>query len=295
MSPEKNIPRKPRDSYVLAEKSAWLGILTNALLFVVKILAGIFGRSQAMVADAFHTASDAFTSLGVLVGFKLAKQPPDEHHPFGHGRAESIMAKLVAVVLIFAGVAIAFRSAGILVSGNNSTPGSVALFAALVSIIVKEIVYRKVRKTAGEINSTSLEAGHHRSDVLSSIAALIGIAGAKMGMQYMDPMAGIIVSGFIVKAGVDAFHKAYDELMDAAPPEKVKDEIVAAAILVEGVLEVKKVMARKTGIEMFLEITIGVDGTKTVRDGHTITMKVKRAVINSVLNVRGVVVHVEPM
>ncbi len=249
-----------------------------------------------MVADAFHTISDAFTSIGVLLGFKLAKQPPDEHHPFGHGRAESIMAKLVSVALIVVGVAVAFRSAGVLIAGGNTKPGNVALLAALVSIVAKEIVYRKVIKTAQEIDSASLEADarHHRSDVLSSIAALIGIAGAKMGMFYMDPMAGIIVSGFIVKAGVDAFHKAYDELMDAAPPEKVKNEIISAVISVDGVREVKKVMARKTGIEMFLEITIGVDGTKTVRDGHTITIKVKRAIINSIPNVKGVVIHVEP-
>lgn len=289
--------RKPQESYRAAEKGAWLGIWTNILLFAFKILAGIAGKSQAMVADAFHTASDAFTSVGVFVGFKMAQQPPDEHHPFGHGRAESIMGKLMAIVLIGVGVGVAFRSAGALISPSAGKPGNVALAAALVSILVKEILYRKVVRTARDVGSSSLEADawHHRSDALSSIAAVIGIVGAKAGKFYMDPMAGIIVAGFIVKAGVDAFHKAYDELMDAAPPENVKEDIILSALTVEGVREVKKVMARKTGIEMFLEITIGVDGTMTVREGHTITIRVKRAVMNKVLNVKGVMVHVEPV
>ena len=296
LSLPKSPAQKMSGNYLAAEKGAFLGIWVNILLFVLKILAGFLGRSQAMVADAFHTASDAFTSIGVLLGFKLAKQPPDEHHPFGHGRAESIIAKLMAMVLIGVGVGVAFRSVGTLISSNTDKPGNIALFAALVSMAAKEILYRKTIKTAKAVQSTSLEADawHHRSDALSSIAALIGIAGAKTGRYYMDPMAGIIVAGFIVKSGVDAFHKAYDELMDAAPSDNVKNQIVSAAISVDGVIEVKKVMARKTGMEMFLEIIIGIDGTMTVKEGHTITIRVKRAVINSVQNVRGVTVHVEP-
>jgi cation diffusion facilitator family transporter len=260
------------------------------------MIAGIFGRSQALVADAFHTASDILTSVGVLFGFKLAKQPADEHHPFGHGRAESIIAKLMSVLLIAVGVGVALRSSAALVSLNTDKPGNLALAAAMVSILVKEVMYRKVVKTARDIGSSSLEADawHHRSDALSSVAALIGIAGAKMGFYYLDPAAGIIVAGLIVKVGVDTFHKAYDELMDAAPPDKVKKDIAEAVISVEGVSEVRGIMARKSGIEMFLEITIGVDGKKSVKEGHTITVRVKRAVINSVQNVKGIIVHVEP-
>jgi len=260
------------------------------------MVAGILGRSQAMVADAFHTASDILTSAGVLLGFKLAKKPADEHHPFGHGRAESIIAKLMSVLLIGVGVGVALRSAEALASVNMDKPGNFALLAAVVSILVKERMYRKVVKTARDIGSSSLEADawHHRSDALSSVAALIGIAGSKMGIYYLDPTAGIIVAGLIVKAGVDAFHKAYDELMDAAPSDKVKEDIVSAVTSVEGVSEVRRVMARKSGIEMFLEITIGVDGKKSVREGHNITIKIKRAVVNSMRNVKGIIVHVEP-
>lgn len=283
--------------YRIGQKNAWLGILTNIALFIIKILAGIFGRSQAMIADAFHTASDALTSVGVFVGFRIARKPADKHHPFGHGRAESITAKIVSLVLISVGLGVAYNSARALISGNLTEPGSIALFAAVISIIVKEVTYRVVLSASSEINSTSLrvDAFHHRSDALSSVAALIGIAGAKLGKTYMDPLAGIIVAGFIIKMGADAFHAAYDELMDAAPPEEFRKEVKKTIEKVEGVKQVKKIMVRKTGIEFFLEVTIGVDGKRTVEEGHQVTTRISRKVLSAMPSVRDVLVHVEPV
>ena len=283
--------------YKLGEKAARLGIVSNILLFAFKLFAGIFGASQAMIADAFHTAGDALTSVGVFVGFKIARKPPDRHHPFGHGRAESIVAKMMSLILILVGLGIACNAARILISGHMTEPGGIALIAAVISIIVKEITYRRVIAVGRKINSVSLktDAYHHRSDVLSSVAALIGIAGARLGKPFMDPLAGIIVAGFIIKIGVEAFHEAYDELMDAAPPEKTMREIEETAKGVPGVSEVKKVMVRKTGIELFVEITIGVDGAKTVEEGHLITMRVRRALFRGMSNVRDAMVHVEPV
>ena len=283
-------------SYKIGEKAAWFGIVSNVVLFAVKLFAGIFGRSQAMVADAFHTASDALTSVGVFVGFKIAKQPADEHHPFGHGRAESIAAKLVSIVLIFVGLRIAYSSARILISGELTEPNAIALVVAVISIVVKERAYRKVIRTSREIKSSSLRADayHHRSDALSSVAALIGIAGAMMGYRFMDPLAGIIVAGFIIKVGAETFHVAYDELMDAAPPEDVRDRIKAVILGVEGVDEVKKIMVRKAGIELLMEVTIGVDARKTVVAGHDVTVKIKRDMFREMPEVRDVVIHVEP-
>jgi len=282
--------------YEVGQRGAWLGIWTNVALFAVKFLAGIFGRSQAMIADAFHTASDALTSIGVLVGFRIAKKPPDEHHPFGHGRAESIAAKIVSLVLIAVGLSIAVHSAHVLVAREMTEPGSIALIVAIISIIVKEITYRKVSLMGKRIGSTSLKADamHHRSDALSSVAALIGISAAKMGHTFMDPLAGIIVAGFIIKMGAEVFHMAYDELMDAAPPKELRDEIKNTIAGVEGVEEVKAIMARKMGIEFFIECTIGVDGTKTVKEGHLVTMKVRRDVFRAIPNVHDIIVHVEP-
>jgi len=285
-----------RESYRLGRRGAWLGIFSNLLLFAVKLLAGIFGRSQAMIADAFHTASDCLTSLGVLVGFKIAEKPADKHHPFGHGRAESIAAKLVSLVLILVGLGIALDSARILISGEMARPRPVALIVVVISIIVKEMTYRRVRRASVKINSVSLKADayHHRSDVLSSVAALIGISGAMLGSTFMDPLAGVIVGGFIIKLGAEVFHQAYDELMDAAPPEDLRLAIKRDILAVEGVEQVKRIMVRKTGIEFFIELIIGVDGQATVEEGHMVTIKIKKALKDHLDNVRDVIVHVEP-
>ncbi|MBD3295735.1 MAG: cation diffusion facilitator family transporter [Candidatus Omnitrophica bacterium] len=288
--------QRESNSYRTGEKGAWTGIISNFALFLLKLFAGLAGGSQAMIADAFHTASDAFTSLGVLAGFIVAKQPADDHHPYGHGRAESISAKLISIVLIGVGVAIAYDSAQMLLAGELTEPGMIALIAAVISIIIKQIAYVRVRSMASSIRSVSLEADayHHKSDVFSSLAALVGIAGARMGYHFMDPLAGIIVAGFIIKVGADLFHKAYDELMDAAPPEELRKKVERLAGGVEGVLEVKKVMSRKTGIEYFFEIIIGIDADLTVREGHDITHRVRRAVFDGCSNTHDVIVHAEP-
>ena len=283
-------------NYKVGEKGAWLGIFSNIALFALKFLAGVFGRSQAMIADAFHTASDAFTSIAVLVGFKIARKPADREHPYGHGRAESITAKIVSLVLIFVGLKLVHDSAKILILKEMVKPHSIALFAAIVSILIKEFTYRRVILVSKKINSTSLKADayHHRSDVLSSVAALVGIAGARMGWTFLDPLAGILVAGFIIKVGTEAFHVAYDELMDAAPPKGMVRQIERIVMATEGVLETKKVMVRKYGIELFLEVTIGVDRNKTVQEGHFITTEVERNLCDKMTSVEGVVVHVEP-
>jgi cation diffusion facilitator family transporter len=290
------MPRIYEYGYKVGEKGAWMGILSNILLFALKFFAGVFGRSQAMIADAFHTASDALTSIGVFIGFKIARRPADEHHPFGHGRAESIAAKIVSLILILVGLSIAYNSARILIAGDMTEPGSIAFIAAIISIIVKEITYRSVLSAGNRINSTSLKADarHHRSDVLSSVAALIGITGAKFGKTFMDPLAGIIVAGFIIKMGAEVFHLAYDELMDAAPPEELRNKIEKTIKNVGGVEEVKKIMVRKTGIEFFIEVIIGVDGSKTVEEGHLVTMRIRREIFKAMPNVKDVIVHVEP-
>jgi len=166
----------------------------------------------------------------------------------------------------------------------------------VISIIVKEMTYRRVRRASVKINSVSLKADayHHRSDVLSSVAALIGISGAMLGSTFMDPLAGVIVGGFIIKLGAEVFHQAYDELMDAAPPEDLRLAIKRDILAVEGVEQVKRIMVRKTGIEFFIELIIGVDGQATVEEGHMVTIKIKKALKDHLDNVRDVIVHVEP-
>ncbi len=286
-----------KQGYKAGEKGAWFGIISNLLLFVVKIFAGIFGRSQAMVADAFHTGSDALTSIGVLIGFKIARKPADDHHPLGHGKTESFVASIIAMVLIALGVGIVVHTGRILITGNFKTPESIALVVALVSIVVKEFTFKRVLKTSNEIGSASLKADayHHRSDVISSVAAFIGILGARLGYAIMDPLASIVVAAFILKMGADTFHLAYDELLDAAPPDEFYDHIREIVESVDCVAQIKDVCVRKAGIEQFLEVTIGVRGEMTVDDSHMVTVKIQDALFEKVPSVKDVVIHVEPV
>ena len=282
--------------YDIGKHGATVGIITNAILFFFKIFAGIWGRSHAMVADALHTATDTLTSVGVFIGFKIAQKPADEEHPYGHGRAESITAKIVSLVLIFGGFKVAFDSIKVIVTLDLRTPHQIALWAAISSIIVKEILFRYAHRLGNKIQSASLKADawHHRTDALSSVAAIIGIAGARMGYPMLDSLAGFAVSLFVIKAGMDIFHSAYDELMDAALPRNMLDKIRACAVSVDGVKKIKDIKGRKMGIDIFVDMIIEVDKSISVEEAHIMTMKVRRNVLKNLRGAKDIFIHVEP-
>jgi len=284
------------DHYKEGEQGALVGIFINLGLFFFKAFAGIFGASHAMISDALHTASDFFTSVGVLVGFKIAKQPADKDHPYGHGRAESIMAKLVALALIIMGIKVAYDAMRVIVIGDLATPHMVALWAAVVSIVIKEGLFQYTHRIGKKISSTSLmaDAWHHRTDALSSVAALIGIGGARMGVPILDPIAALIVAALVIKVGFFAFHKAYDELMDGTLPEDVMKDINRLASEVKGTRRIKNVKARKLGIDIFIDMTIDVDPQMSVLDAHNITAEIRSSLFANLCNVKDVLIHVEP-
>ncbi len=283
-------------SYDLGKHGAKVGIGVNVVLFIFKLFAGIFGKSHAMVADALHTATDFITSIGVYVGFKIAQKPPDKEHPYGHGRAESIVAKLVSIVLIIGGLKVAFDSTRFIITRDFYVPHQIALWAAVLSIFIKEGLYRYTLKIGQKIQSNSLKADawHHRTDALSSIAALIGIGGARLGYPILDPLAGLIVSIFVVKAGLQIFRSAYEELMDAALPVNKIDEIKKMSMDIEGVKRIKDIKGRKSGIDIFIDMTIEVNKSMSVDEGHAITEKVKNRVLNNLQGAKDILIHVEP-
>lgn len=284
------------ENYKKGEHGALVGIFINLGLFFFKGFAGIYGASHAMVADALHTASDLLTSVGVLIGFKLAKQPADDHHPYGHGRAESIMAKLVALTLIIMGAKVAYDAIRVIVSQDFVTPHKIALWAAVISIFVKEFLFQYTHYIGKKISSTSLmaDAWHHRTDALSSVAALIGIGGARMGILILDPIAALVVAAFVIKIGFSTFHKAYDELMDASLPESVMDEIHGLSCEVEGVKRIENIKARKLGIDIFIDMTIEVEPGMSVEEAHKITARIRRNLFTKLTNTKDVMIHVEP-
>ncbi len=287
---------RKRNLYHEGKRGAAVGIITNIGLFFFKAFAGIFGRSHAMMADALHTASDLLTSVIVFVGFKIAAIPPDPHHPYGHGKAESIATKLVALFLIGLGLKVGYNAVRSMCLGNYIRPHQIALWAAISSILVKEALFRYVYRLGKRIDSSSLvaDARHHRSDVYSSIAALVGIGAARLGWPILDPIAGVVVSAMVIKLGCATFHSAYDELMDAVVGKDVMDKIKKAALQVEGVKALAGYRARKMGIDVLVDVNIMVNSTKTVASGHAIAEEVRTKILSKVPGAKEVLVHVEP-
>ncbi|MDD5422571.1 MAG: cation diffusion facilitator family transporter [Candidatus Omnitrophota bacterium] len=282
--------------YEHAEKASVVSIAVNGLLFILKIFAGVVGHSNAMIADALDTFGDAVTSAGMLIGYKIAKKPADSDHPYGHGKAESIIAKLLAIFLIAIGIKIAYTSAHAMVWHKLYVPGKIALVAAVISIVVKlglfqytNIIGKKISSTAMMVYSWNLA-----SDAFSSFAALIGIAGARLGFPIMDPIAAFILAILVIRTGAEGFHKAYDELMDGAPDKSFIDNIRKIALKNPNVKAVKDVKVRKMGLEVIIDMTIEVDKSISVERGHKITDVICENILKKISTAKEVFIHVEP-
>ncbi len=285
-----------REYYKIGEKSVLLIIVVNVALFVIKFSSGVFGKSQALIADSFHTAGDVLTSMGVLLGFKYASIPPDPHHPYGHGKAESVVAKLASLVLIILGFKAVYDSSRLIILHDFYRPHQIALWVVIFSIAIKEIQFRYALRCGKKIQSSSLiaDAWHHRSDAFSSIAALIGIAGARLGFEILDPVAGIVVGILVVKIGFNIFHTAFDELLDSALPREITDRIKKLTLETKGVKKVAVLKARKLGLDILVDMTIEVEKNMAVEEAHLITAKIRRSVLKNIPNATDVLIHVEP-
>lgn len=284
------------ERFKIASRITWLTIIINVILSVAKIGIGMLSSSTAMIADGLHTVSDVGSSLGIIVGFFISNKPEDSKHQYGHEKAESIAGFVLSLMLIAVGIKIGYSSAQLMISGNTQVPGILALWAALASIIVKEFQYRVTMREGKRINSSALmaDAWHHRSDALSSIAALVGIAGARLGYKILDPLAGFIVSVIVVKVGVELFLKGYNELMDSSIEE---DELTQISNLIMAETKIKSIndlKARKHGSKIFVDVEVCVDPRISVLEGHNIAEDVERVVYDNLDSVKKVLVHVNP-
>lgn len=272
-----------------------IGALANLFLAVLKIAGGIVGRSTAMVADGIHSLSDLLTDVVVLFTHKIGQLPADENHPYGHGRAETIGATLVGAVIIIAGIGLAYQAWAIITTGAFHAPSWPAAVAAAVSIAVNEILFRATRSVGETTKSPSLVANawHHRSDAISSIAALIGIGGAMAGYPIMDPIAAIIVSVMIAKVGYDIAFKGLSDLMDTALSEDETHRIEMTINDLPGVIQTHNLRTRQIGGEMLMDVHILVDHQASVTEGHQIAESVRRKLIRTMDNVQDVLVHVD--
>lgn len=278
---------------------AVLGIVVNAALAIVKIAAGIFGHCYALIADGIESTLDIFGSVVIWFGLKVAAEPPDDEHPYGHGKAESLASIVVALTVIAAAIGLAVQSIREILTPHHA-PAPFTLIVLVAVVVVKETLFRKVVHASAEIGSTAVktDAWHHRSDAITSLAAFIGISIALIGgpgWEPADDWAALLACGLIAYNGWRLLMPALHETMDTAAPEAVRGEVIRLASSVVGVAAIEKCRVRKAGLEYYVDIHVGVAADLTVREGHRIAHSVKDAIRDAQPAIADVLVHIEPI
>jgi cation diffusion facilitator family transporter len=275
-----------------------LAIAVNLVLAIVKIATGVIGHSYALVADGIESTADIFSSVIVWWALRLASKPADTQHPFGHGKAESIAGVIVAIALLAAAVLIAVQSVQEIRQPHHA-PAWFTLVVLAAVVVLKETLHRRVLKVGRSLKSTALtgDAFHHRSDALTSAAAFVGISIALIGgpgFESADDWAALAACGVIAGNGFRIFRTALDEVMDASVAPEIVAQIRALAGEVEGVQQIEKCRARKSGPHLTLDIHVVVDGKMSVRESHRIAHLVKDRLMESAHRINDVTVHIEP-
>ena len=277
---------------------AQAGLLVNALLVLVKLIAGILGHANALVADAVESSADIFSSLIVWMGLSIAVKPADEDHPYGHGKAEPLAAAVVSLMLLGAAVGIAIMSIREIVTPHH-LPAPFTLFVAAGVIIVKELLYQRVSRVGKEVGSTAItaDAWHHRADAISSLAAFIGIGIALWGgagWEAADDWAALVAAMLVAVNGVRTLRPAISGLMDEAPDQSVNQRALQAALRVSGVRHIENLHVRRSGLGFFVDLHAQADPTMSLDDAHEIAAKVKYAIRDAIPSAVSVLVHMEP-
>lgn len=298
--PEKpSSPKKPNHFEQTATRVTMVSIIGNLLLSAFKLMAGLLAHSGAMVSDAVHSASDVFSSIIVIIGVRVSSRESDKEHPYGHERFECVAAIILSVVLFITGLFIGIQAVQTIFGGNYASlvvPGILALVAAIVSILVKEAMYWYTKINAQKIDSSALmaDAWHHRSDALSSVGALIGIGGARLGYPILDPIASGIICIFILKAAIDIFLDAIDKMVDHSCDASTEEAIRKCALEQEGVIQVDFLQTRVFGNRIYVDIEISADGNMSLYDSHNIAETVHNAIESTFAKVKHIMVHVNP-
>jgi cation diffusion facilitator family transporter len=273
------------------------GLFINGALAIIKLVTGIVGHSYALIADAVESMADIFGSIVVWSGLRIARQPPDENHPYGHGKAEPLAALVVALMLVGAAIGISIEAVREIITPHHA-PAAYTLWVLLGVIAVKELLYRIGRRIARDSASSAVlaDAWHHRSDALTSLAAAVGISIALIGgagYEPADDWAALAASAVILYNAIRIMRPPLGELMDIEPTE-LTQQVGDIARRVEGVMDVEKVLARKSGTHYWVDMHVEVDGRMSVRDAHEVAHQVKDAVRQAVPSVLDVLIHIEP-
>lgn len=282
-----------------AVKVSLVSIIGNSALTLFKLLSGIIANSGAMLSDAVHSASDVLSSIIIIIGVKIAAKDSDDEHQYGHERFECVAAIVLAIILCIVGLFIGHTAIEKLSSGNAGTlqtPGLLALIAAAVSIVSKEAMFWYTRFYAKRMNSSGLmaEAWHHRSDALSSIGALVGIWGARLGYPWLDAVASLLICAFIVKAAYDIFVDAMEKMVDKSCDNEVLEQLRSCIMSVEGVLDIDKLRARTFGSRLYVDLEICEDGKVSLSEAHRVAEQVHDTIERQFPVVKHIMIHVNP-
>jgi cation diffusion facilitator family transporter len=286
------------DRYQKAKKTALFSIVGNILLATVKLFAGIFGNSYALIADAIESTTDIFSSILVYWGIKYAERPPDENHPYGHGKIEPLVTFIVVGILITSATIIAYQAI-INIQSPQELPESWTLGVLLVIILWKEIAYQIMKRRSEELKSTSIKADawHQRSDAITSVAAFLGISIALLfgeAFAVADDWAALFSAFFILYNSYLIFRPALGEIMDEHFHEELQSLIHEKASEVPGVINTEKCYVRKAGMDYQVDLHARVDGSITVEEGHTIAHALQDHLLQEITELKYVLIHIEP-
>ena len=275
-----------------------IGVLVNTFLILFKFFAGVFGQSQALIADAVHSISDLFTDFVVLLGLRIGRKVPDERHHFGHARIETLASAIVGLTLIATALYLGIKASWNIYHHTEYHPTWLALVGAGVSIALKESLYHYTIHIGRRIKSSAIVANawHQRSDALSSVAVLLGVAGAhiKPSWHILDSLAALCVSFFIIKVGLEILWGAIREFTDTAPQPEILDKIKQCTLSVDRVIDMHDLRVRTSGGLHQMELHIVVDGGLTVTEGHRIAKAVESCLAEEVTDLDRIIVHVDP-
>lgn len=277
-------------------KVSIITIIVNFILSLIKLLAGIFGRSSAMISDAVHSISDVVSTIIVIVGLKISCKESDSKHQYGHERFESVATIILAFLLFITGIIIGYDGIKNLINNDFKIPTYFAFFSAILSIGVKEWMYWYTIKVAKKINSSALKADawHHRSDAISSVGSLLGITFSMLGLVYMDLIASIVIAIFIIKISVDIFIESINKMLDSSCDEETIEKIEKVVLRTKGVIGIESLKTRMFGNKIYIDIEVSANKDITFLESHNIAHKVHDNVEKKIENVKHCMVHINP-
>ncbi|MCL2372941.1 MAG: cation diffusion facilitator family transporter [Defluviitaleaceae bacterium] len=281
----------------IVNQAARASIITNILMTVFKLFAGVLGNSAAMISDAVHSLADLFSTAIAVVGIKLAARKADKDHPYGHERFECVASVFLAILIFVVGAGIGWVGLQNIISGDNYTmPGAIALVAAVVSLVGKEGLFRYLRRAARKIDSSAMmaDAWHSRADALSSIGSFVGIGGAMLGFPIMDSIAAIVICGFILKTAISIFLDAIGKMTDRACDDETVEKMRQVILSQDAVEGIDSLMTRIFGNKIYVDVDILVNPLMTLKAAHDVSHAVHDAIETQFPKVKHCMVHVSP-